>query len=100
MVVRRFWLVPAMLAAAMLYAAVDADAGWRTWWRLRQGLAASRERVEVLSREIARLETAARELEGDPFAMERAIREDLGLARPGEIVVRFSRPGTRSPRNP
>jgi cell division protein FtsB len=98
--VRRFWLVPAMLAAAMLYAAVDEDAGWRTWWRLRQGLEASRERVDDLSREIAHLSEASRELAGDPFAMERAIREDLGLARPGEIVVRFSRSGSRSPRNP
>jgi cell division protein FtsB len=30
-------------------------------------------------------------LESQPFALERAIREDLELARPGETVVRFGR---------
>jgi hypothetical protein len=33
-------------------------------------------------------------LGSEPFALERAIREDLELAMPGEIVVRFAvRPG-------
>ena len=29
------------------------------------------------------------------FALERAIREDLGLARPGETIVRFDPPAVR-----
>jgi cell division protein FtsB len=89
-----------MLAVVVAHAALDGDAGLRTWWRLREGLEASRQRVAALGREIAHLERASRELEGDPFAMERAIREDLGLARPGERIVRFSGSGTESPRNP
>jgi cell division protein FtsB len=47
-----------------------------------------KERVETLEFEINALET-------DPFALERAIREDLELARPGEIVVRFAPLSTR-----
>lgn len=97
---RRFWLVPAMWIAAVALAAIDGDSGLRTWWRLREALAASQERVARLTDEVAHLERASQELEGDPFAMERAIREDLGLARPGERIVRFSRPEPESPRNP
>jgi cell division protein FtsB len=94
--VRRFWLAPAMLAGAFLYAGLDADSGLRTWWQLRQELAASRARVGVAEAEIARLSAAARELDGDPFAMESAIREDLGLARPGETIVLFAGPDSSS----
>jgi len=79
-----------MLVGAVVYAGLDPDSGLRTWWQLRGELAASRGRIEALEGEITRLSEAARDLDGDPHAMERAIREDLGLARPGEIIVLFS----------
>jgi cell division protein FtsB len=97
---RRFWLAPAMLAGAILYAGIDPGSGLRTWWQLRGELRESRQRAEHARVEIDRLEGAARRLDGDPFAMEEAIREDLGLARPGETVVLFDREGGSSARNP
>jgi len=89
-----------MLVVAVLFAGIDPDSGLRTWWQLRRERAESLERIEARRAEIARLEAASRELHGDAFAMERAIRADLGLARPEETIVLFAGPETSSPRNP
>lgn len=79
-----------LLAAGV--AALDGDTGLRAWWRTTRELASARaanlERAEH-NEALARERDA---LEHEPFALERAIREDLGLARPGERVVRFGRP--------
>jgi cell division protein FtsB len=56
---------------------------------LRADLAERDARIEKLSSEIALLRAQVGDLESDPFALERAIREDLGLAKPGEVIVRF-----------
>jgi cell division protein FtsB len=39
--------------------------------------------------EIARLRRQVRALQGDPAALERAAREELGFVRPGELVFRL-----------
>jgi cell division protein FtsB len=44
--------------------------------------------VAELEARIESREGEAAALRSDPLALERAIREDLGLARPGETVVR------------
>jgi len=67
--------------------AVFGERGYLDVRRSRDAQAALREevhrqqvRVDRLQREVARLRT-------DPAAIERIAREDLGLARPGEIVL-------------
>ena len=97
---RRFWLAPALLVGAILYAGLDTDSGLRTWLQLRTELRESQERADAIQAEIDRLGVAARALHGDSFAMEAAIREDLGLARPGESIVLFTRPDGSTDRNP
>ena len=89
-----------MLAGAILYAGIDPGSGLRTWWRLRGELRDSQQRAEETRVEIARLERAAQLLHGDPFAMEEAIRVDLGLAREGEVIVHLSDRDGSSARNP
>ena len=86
---KAFLLIPALVSAAILLAAADDESGIRMWLRLRSDLEASGERIAGLQAEIAGLRVEVRDLETDPFALERAIREDLRLARPGETVVRF-----------
>ena len=88
----RLWIVPAVLAAALAAAWLDDEAGLRAWWRLDDDLRAAEARMDALREEVDRLERRARALEDDPFAQERAIRETLGLARPGETVLRLRRP--------
>ena len=86
----RAFLVAGMAFAAVgLIAAADRDSGLPMWWHLRTELGASQHRIEALAAENAALEQQIGELRSDPFALERAIREDLELAKPREIVVRF-----------
>ena len=56
------------------------------------------ERGPTAGHEHEALEAQRAELEDDRFALERAIREDLDLARPGETVVRFEAAGPSLPR--
>lgn len=93
-----FLLVPAALAAVMLLSFVDRESGLLTWFEFRAELAESRQRIAVLTAETEALRAEVSALESDPFALERAIREDLELARPGETVVRFGAgEGDRTP---
>jgi cell division protein FtsB len=61
------------------------------WWHLRGELRASSERIDLLAKENEALQAEIEALGSDPFALERAIREDLELARSGEVIVRFTR---------
>jgi cell division protein FtsB len=45
------------------------------------------ERVEQMRRENRRLRTEAQRLREDPVAIESLAREELGLIRPGEVLV-------------
>lgn len=98
--VRGLLVIPALVAAAVVYAAFDADSGIRAWLYLRADLEASQTRIEEIRREIRALSRDAADLESDAFAIESAIREDLKLARPGEVVVRFGPGEVSNPRFP
>jgi len=84
--------IPAAALAAAGWSAVDESSGLPTWRRLREDLSAARARIEILRGDVEALRREAEALEGDEFALECAIREDLGLARPGESVVRLTAP--------
>jgi len=97
--VRSSLLVPAFVASVAVLAIADGDSGVWTWLDLRQELAVSTARLDALERETNRLRSQIEALEGDAFALEQAIREELELARPGEVVVRFEeRPAAGIPR--
>jgi cell division protein FtsB len=74
----------------LLLAASAADPGGLRKWR---HLAREARRVEAENREVARenerLRREVRALQGDPAALERAAREDLGYVRRGEIVLKL-----------
>ena len=87
------------VAAALLAAGfLDRDTGVGHWLDLRRDAAAAKARTSELEAHIASHEHEAAALRSDPLAIEGAIREDLGLARPGEWVVREE--GLTSLRNP
>ncbi|MCG8590853.1 MAG: septum formation initiator family protein [Proteobacteria bacterium] len=81
-----------LLAVGLGFALADEGSGLRAWIHLREELAEAGERRARLEREIERLRAERDALDRDPFALERAIREDLDLAQPGETVVRFPAP--------
>jgi cell division protein FtsB len=87
----------AVVAAAIGVAVADESRGVRTWLELRRDLRVAQARVAELETRIESRESEVEALRSDPFALEQAIREDLGLARPGETVVRGL---SGTPRNP
>ena len=87
----------AVAAAAIGVAVADDSTGVRTWLELREDVRVAKARVAELEARIESRESEAEALRSDPSALEQAIREDLGLARPGETVVRGL---SGTPRNP
>jgi cell division protein FtsB len=85
---RRVW-IPVLLALALAWSLLDGRLGLRAWWRVSGDLAEGRARAAALRAEIADLRAEAGALESSEFAIERAIREELELARSGEVVVRI-----------
>jgi len=75
-------------AGALFY---DADNGLRAVFHLQRELDTADLRLDRLREERAELLLRAELLRSDPFEIESVARESLGMARPGEIVVRLPR---------
>jgi hypothetical protein len=71
-------------------ALLDHESGVGIWLELREDLAGSSARAAQLVRENDEMRREIEMLEAEPAALDRAIREELDLALPGEIVVRFT----------
>ena len=96
------WIVLAALLALALMA-IFGDNGVIALRRLRGEVDALVREVRALEAENERLSRAITELQEDPAVIERIAREELGLVRPGERVLRFprsSRPGESAPALP
>jgi len=98
--VKPLLIIPVLLAAALIYISADRGAGLSTWMRDRDALENSTEQIARLEAEIVRLKAEVDRLERDPFAIERAIREELEWARAGETVVRIPGVSDSNPRFP
>jgi cell division protein FtsB len=85
----RRWLGPILVLVAMIVLA-DALIGEQSLassLRARKQFAQVDADIAALRNQNARLRDEIRRLREDPAAIEYAARKDLGLARPGEIVV-------------
>jgi cell division protein FtsB len=76
-------------AALLGWALADGESGIRPWLQLRGDLRAAQVRIASLEDRNAALRRQVEDMKSDPVALERAIREDLELAKPGEVVVLF-----------
>jgi cell division protein FtsB len=89
-----------VLVALLLFNLVFGDMG--VIQGIRQRRAVGRLRAELRAEEIANAALAAevKALGADPFRIEAIAREELGLARPGEIIFLFpaGKTGTAKPR--
>ncbi len=96
------WLAIGVVSVALVLALTDGDSGLRTWWALRDDLRAAQARIERLRSDVEGLEREGGGFSGagEPFALERAIRERLVYARDGETLVRLDAPGDTSHRIP
>lgn len=80
-----------LVAASALLAE---ESGVSTWLSLRESLEVSSVRVAELEAENEVLRSEIAMLEAEPAAVDRAIREELDLALPGEVVVYFTGSGS------
>lgn len=91
-------LALALVCAAVGYAWLAPESGFPTWLRLRDEVARAEDRIHALERQNTVLRDEVAALRTDPFAQERAVREELGWVRPGETLVRVPGAGTPSER--
>ena len=85
---RKFWSHAILFAACVLLVnAVFGEKGLMDTIRARKSYAASSRDLDRLKRENAALRDEARRLRSDPAAIEAVARGELGLVRPGEILV-------------
>lgn len=82
------------LVALLGASALDPD-GLRRWLELDGEVRRVEQENRDLERENARMRREVRALTGDPAALERAAREDLGYVRPGEIILKLDEEPSR-----
>jgi cell division protein FtsB len=85
---RRFWSHAVLFAACVLLVnAIVGDKGLMETLRARKGYSSAAEELARLKRENAALRDQVRRLRNDPATIEAVARGELGLVRPGEILV-------------
>lgn len=91
---RRRTVVWGAVVVALILAAgsLSAEGGFRRYARLKRDLQTLEERNAKLAAENAKLKLEAQRVKREPAALERAARENLGLVKPGEIVLNLETP--------
>ncbi|MBJ6765598.1 septum formation initiator family protein [Myxococcaceae bacterium JPH2] len=89
---RKLLAVAAMVAVALSLASVADAKGFRRYLSLRQDVESLRERNRTLATQNEVLRQEINALRKDPVALERAVREELGYVKPGEIVFHLESP--------
>ena len=79
------------LAAALGLAVLDRESGLLTWLELSNEHSEARAQIEDHRLANAILSERIEAIQRDPYHADRAIREALDLAKPGETIVRFKR---------
>ncbi len=93
MVQRRQVLWGAVVVALVLaVGSAVAEGGFRRYFKLTRDVQALKERNGRLAEENARLRREVEALRDDPRALERAVREELGYVRDGELVFNLEAP--------
>ena len=92
---------PVLGVTVLLFLAVLAVAGVRSWRdleRARQREHSLESQITQTEAQIARLRNRIERLRSDPGTLERRAREDLGMVRPGDVVIELpaSPPGPLS----
>ena len=85
---RRFWPQAVLFLACVLFVnAIFGDKGLTDTLRARKAFTSANDELARLKRENAALRDQVRRLRTDPATIEAVARGELGLVRPGEILV-------------
>jgi len=93
--VRALGLGTAAIVILGISALLDHESGFGVWLELGEDLSRSEARVTDLVGQNDAMRREIEMLEAEPAAIDRAIREELDLALPGEIIVRFRNSNVR-----
>jgi len=85
---------PALLGLLVLVLVVHdifATHGYLAMRRTQQEIKKVNADLDQLNKENLQLEQEVRELKTDPHKIEKIARDELGLARPGEVIIKIPR---------
>jgi cell division protein FtsB len=82
-------LALAVVAGGVAFGSMGGEYSTPDWWTLRRTLESEQAAVQQLKIETDSLSKAARALETDSAAQEKAARESFGMLRPGELLYRI-----------
>ncbi len=88
------WLTAVLICSslfllAMMALTVWGDRGLLAMWRMQSDLARLVREIEIIDQKNTTLAQEAQRLRTDLVYIEKIAREELGLVRPGEIVLEF-----------
>jgi cell division protein FtsB len=75
-----------VMAAALIVHEIFGQNGYLALWKQKQEYQALEQQIEQLRQENQALEKQVKALRSDPKAIEKVARDDMRLARPGEII--------------
>jgi cell division protein FtsB len=78
-----------LLVLAMIVHDIFGTHGFLAMRRTRDEIKKVEANLDKLSKENAELEQEVKDLKSDPRLIEKIARDDLGLARPGEVIIRI-----------
>lgn len=80
-----------LLLLALLVHDIFGTHGYLAMRRTRQEINKVKANIEQLNKENAQLEEEVKELKSDPRKIEKIARDELGLARPGDVIIKIPR---------
>jgi cell division protein FtsB len=78
-----------LLLLALLVHDIFGTHGYLAMRRTQQEINKVKTNIEKLNKENVRLEDEVKELKSDPHKIEKIARDELGLARPGEVIIKI-----------
>jgi cell division protein FtsL len=78
-----------LLVVVMMVHDVFGTHGFLAMRRTQEEIRKVQANLDKLSKENAQLEQEVKDLKTDPRLIEKIARDDLGLARPGEVIIRI-----------
>ncbi len=78
-----------LLLLALLVHDVFGTHGYLAMRRTQQEINKVKTNLDQLNKENVQLEEEVRELKSDPHKIEKIARDELGLAKPGEVIIKI-----------
>jgi cell division protein FtsB len=78
-----------LLLLALVVHDIFGTHGYLAMRRTQQDIKKVNANIEQLNKENVQLEEEVKELKSDPHKIEKIARDELGLARPGEVIIKI-----------